>query len=54
MRDMKLQQAIRWISHRLRERPAADRSELVDAASQEFDLTPKQEEFLYHMYLKAA
>lgn len=51
---MKLQRAIRWISGRLQERPAANRSELIDAASQEFDLTPRQEEFLYHMYLKAA
>jgi hypothetical protein len=52
--DMKLQRAIQWISERLAEQPGTPRGELVDRASQEFNLTPLQAEFLYHMHRQAA
>ena len=54
LQDMKLQRAIRWISDRLQDEPMANRGSLIDAASREFGLSPRQEEFLHHMYLKAA
>jgi hypothetical protein len=53
LQDMKLQRAIRWISDRLQEDPLATRGSLIDAASREFGLSPRQEEFLHNMYLQA-
>jgi hypothetical protein len=52
LQDMKLQRAIRWISDRLQEDPVAKTGSLLDAASREFGLSPRQEEFLHHMYLQ--
>ena len=54
LQDMKLQRAIRWISDYLREESEANRAKLIDEASRQFGLSPRQEEFLYHMYQKAA
>lgn len=54
MQDEKLKRAIHWISECLQEQPGADRVDLIDTASRQFVLSPKQEEFLHHMYLKAA
>ena len=54
LQDMKLQRAIRWISNRLQDEPAADRGALIDTASRQFGLSPRQEEFLHHMYLQTA
>ena len=51
LNDLRLQQAIRWISDRLKEEPCAPRGLLIDVAGQEFALSPRQEEFLEHMYL---
>jgi hypothetical protein len=51
---MKLQRAIQWISERLAEQPGTPRGKLVDRASQEFNLTPLQAEFLYRMHCQAA
>ncbi len=51
LQDMKLQRAIRWVSDRLQEEPGANRVTLIDAASQQFGLSPRQAEFLHHMYL---
>jgi hypothetical protein len=51
---MRLNRAIRWISDRLQEESMASPGELISQASQEFGLTPRQEEFLYHLYSKAA
>ncbi len=52
LEDMKLQRAIRWISDSLQEEPTANRGMLIDAAGKEFGLSPRQEEFLDHMYLQ--
>jgi hypothetical protein len=52
LQDMKLQRAIRWISDRLQENPTANRALLIDAASNQFGLSPRQEEFLQHMYFQ--
>lgn len=54
LQDMKLQRAIRWISHRLQDDPTANRGALIDAASTQFGLSPRQEEFLHHMYIQTA
>ena len=50
MHDLQLQRAIQWISDRLLQEPQGDRTAMIDQASQEFGLSPKQEEFLYHLY----
>lgn len=42
-----VQQAVRWLDEQLRERPAADRADLVDEASRRFDLSPLDADFLY-------
>jgi hypothetical protein len=47
---MRLQRAIQWVSERLEEQPGADRGKLVDEAAETFGLSPRQEEFLYHIY----
>ena len=52
LQDMKLQRAIRWISNRLQEDPVASRGALIDAAGRQFSLSPRQEEFLEHLYLQ--
>jgi len=52
--DAALQHAIEWISGRLQEEPDASRAELIDHASQQFNLTPLQEEFLYRQFGKRA
>jgi hypothetical protein len=51
LQDMKLQRAIRWISATLMDTPHVDHAAVIDRASQSFGLSPRQEEFLYHMYL---
>jgi len=50
LQDMKLQNAIRWISEARDETPEANHGEMIDRASQAFGLSPLQEEFLYRMY----
>lgn len=42
-----IKQAIAWIDERLRDEPAANRVKLVDEASQRFDLTPLDADFLF-------
>jgi hypothetical protein len=41
-----IKQAVRWLDEQLRDNPAADRLELVDAASRRFDLSPMDADFL--------
>ncbi len=49
--DTSMENAIRFISLELKDNPAADRSRLIEAASQKYDLTPMQTEFLINKYI---
>jgi hypothetical protein len=49
-----LQQAIRWISDCLLERPDAALLPLVDEAARRFDLSPRDAEFLLHFQRQRA
>ncbi len=42
-----LKRALQWVLNRLADDPRAKRSELIDQASREFDLTPLEADFLY-------
>jgi hypothetical protein len=42
-----VKQAVRWIDDQLGEDPRADRVKLVDEASQRFDLSPLDTDFLF-------
>lgn len=44
--------AIKWISERLAENPEADKLSLLDEASQRFDLSPLQAEFVLGQFSK--
>lgn len=46
-----LEAAIRWIGSALRENPGADRLKLVDRASVQFGLSPKDGEFLVREFV---
>ena len=41
-----IKQAIAWIDGQLSDHPTADRAKLVEQASQRFDLSPLDEDFL--------
>jgi hypothetical protein len=41
-----IKQAVDWLDGQLRERPQADRLQLVDEAARRFDLSPLDTEFL--------
>lgn len=42
-----LQRALRWISDRRRDDPAAKLAKLIDEAALQFDLTPMDADFLW-------
>jgi hypothetical protein len=42
-----IRRALQWLLDRLADDPQAKRSELIDQASREFDLTPLESDFLY-------
>ena len=42
-----IRRALQWLLDRLADDPQAKRSELIDQASREFDLTPLEADFLY-------
>ena len=42
-----VKQALDWILARLHDNPQAKRSQLIDEASRQFDLTPVEGDFLY-------
>ena len=48
-----LRKAIKWISDERLENPEAKLFKLIEAASMEFDLPPKDEEFLVHFFTQA-
>jgi hypothetical protein len=41
-----IKQAVNWIDDQLRDRPGADRLQLVDEAARRFDLSPLDADFL--------
>jgi hypothetical protein len=45
-----LRKAIKWVSDQRIEDPESKLYQLVEEASQEFDLSPKDEEFLVHFF----
>jgi len=47
---MRLQRAIQRVSQQLEAQPEAERARLVNEAALAHELSPVQEEFLYHMY----
>ena len=49
-----LRKAIKWISDGRLENPDAKLFKLIEAASLEFDLPPKDEEFLMHFFIEEA
>ena len=50
----KLRQAVRWISEQLEDRPDQSIPRLIQAASERFNLTPKDESYLDSFYRDAA
>jgi hypothetical protein len=50
--EVGLRKAVEWISDRLRENPATNRSALIDEAGRQFDLSPLQAEFLFRQFLQ--
>ncbi len=48
-----LRRALKWLLDRLADDPKANRSELIDQASREFDLTPLEADFLYRQLTEA-
>lgn len=45
-----LKDALRWINGELQDNPEANINVLIDRASQQFNLTPLQADFLYREY----
>ncbi len=46
-----IEDAIRFIGTELKDNPGADKSKLIETASQKFDLTPMQTEFLINKFI---
>ena len=42
-----LKRALQWLLDRVADNPQAKRSQLIDEASRQFDLTPLEADFLY-------
>jgi hypothetical protein len=49
-----LRKAIKWLSDERLNNPEAKLFKLIEAASLEFDLPPKDEEFLMHFFIEEA
>lgn len=47
-----LRRALRWLDERAKEEPKVERSRLVGEASQRFDLSPVEEEFLLTSWVR--
>jgi hypothetical protein len=45
--EPRIKRALKWILDRQADEPRAKRSELIERASREFDLTPVEADFLY-------
>jgi hypothetical protein len=48
-----IKRALQWVLERLADNPKARRSDLIDEASREFDLTPLEADFLYRQLSEA-
>ncbi len=51
MEKKSMEEAIRFISLELKDNPDAEKVKLIEKASQQFDLTPMQTEFLLNKYV---
>jgi hypothetical protein len=51
MDNKDIEEAIRFISMELKENPEADKTQLIEKASQKYDLNPLQTEFLLNKYV---
>jgi hypothetical protein len=51
MESKNLEEAVRFISMELKDDPEADKTQLIEKASQKFDLNPLQTEFLLNKYI---
>jgi hypothetical protein len=51
--EPRIKRALKWILDRRVDEPTAKRSELIERASREFDLTPVEVEFLYRQLIDA-
>jgi hypothetical protein len=51
--EPRIKRALQWILDRRIDAPTAKRSELIEQASREFDLTPVEVEFLYRLVADA-
>jgi hypothetical protein len=47
-----LKEAMQWINGELQDNPGANLGLLIDRASQQFNLTPLQADFLYREYAR--
>ncbi len=48
-----IKRALTWVLDRLTDDPKANRSQLIDEASRQFDLTPLEADFLYRQLTEA-
>jgi hypothetical protein len=51
--DPPIRRALQWVLDRLADDPKAKRSQLIDEASRQFDLTPLDADFLYRQLTEA-
>ena len=51
--EPKIKRALQWLLEQLADSPTAKRSELIERAAREFDLTPLDEDFLYRTLIEA-
>jgi hypothetical protein len=49
--DKSMEDAVRFLGTELKENPNADKTKLINEASQRFDLNPLQTEFLIKKYV---
>jgi hypothetical protein len=51
MDNKELEEAVRFIALELKDNPDANKAQLIERASQKFDLNPLQTEFLLNKYV---
>jgi hypothetical protein len=45
-----IRRAVKWVSGERVENPRASLASLIETASRRFDLSPKEEQFLFHFF----